>query len=339
MSNFLRMWKTGQDFKEEARAWWVYRVNRRTVLILVILLVPLLSGYAFAFRPPHDFPSGGIVTIEEGATLSDVAVQFRNQNIVRSEFAFKFTVMYLDGEHGVVAGDYQFKNPESVLTIARAVIAGEFGLEPQRIFIPEGSTVEEMAYVYAQYLPRFNRERFLEEARPLEGYLFPDTYFFLPNTREDVILRTMLNTFETNITTLEDKIAAFDRSLHEVVIIASLLEKEARNHEDRRKIAGVLWKRLEIGMPLQVDAAFLYILGRTTFDLSLEDLQYDSPYNTYRYIGLPAGPIDNPSFSSLEAALTPIYEGNLFYLADNSGITHFSATYEEHLRKKRIYLY
>jgi len=120
--------------------------------------------------------------------------------------------------------------------------------------------------------------------------------------------------------------------------MASLLEKEAHIFRDRRMISGVLWKRMEIGMPLQVDAAFLYFLGRTTFDLTLEDLQYDSPYNTYLHAGLPAGAITNPSLRAIEAAVTPIDNGNLFYLADFSGTTHYSATFEEHLRKKRIYL-
>ena len=103
-------------------------------------------------------------------------------------------------------------------------------------------------------------------------------------------------------------------------------------------IAGVLWRRLKLHMPLQVDATFIYILGKSTFQLTTADLKVDSPYNTYRYPGLPAGPIDSPSLNSLKAAVTPIDMGYIYYLADKNGTTYYSKTYPEHVRKKNVYL-
>ena len=121
--------------------------------------------------------------------------------------------------------------------------------------------------------------------------------------------------------------------------MAWILEKEAHTTFDRRMIAGVLWRRLKIDMALQVDVAFLYSIGRSTFSLTNADLKdADDPYNTYVHKGLPPGPIGSPSLSSLRAAVTPIDEGFLFYLADGNNVTHYSKTYEEHLRKKALYL-
>ena len=120
--------------------------------------------------------------------------------------------------------------------------------------------------------------------------------------------------------------------------MASLLEKEARTTESRRIIAGILWKRLEIGMLLQVDAVFGYIINKGSLQLTLEDLSIDSPYNTYRYKGLPIGPIANPGLDSLQAATMPILTDYLFYLSDKEGTMHYSETFEEHKRKKRLYL-
>ena len=195
-----------------------------------------------------------------------------------------------------------------------------------------------MARIFSSRLMRVSEERFSELARGEEGYLFPDTYFFLPNASEENIIHAMRQNFDSQIQKIAGEIVSFGKPLSEIVIMASLLEKEARTHDDRRLIAGVLWRRLTLHMPLQVDAAFLYILGKNTFQLTNVDLKTDSPYNTYRYTGLPIGPINSPSMSALRAAATPIDRGYIYYLADLSGITHYSKTYQEHLRKKSLYL-
>jgi UPF0755 protein len=121
--------------------------------------------------------------------------------------------------------------------------------------------------------------------------------------------------------------------------MASILEREANGRgDDRRRIAGVLWNRINKGMALQVDAAFLYTLGKGTFALTRKDLKTDSPYNTYTRKGLPPGAIGSPSMNSLIAAATPIKSDNLFYLADSDGVTHYSKTYQQHLIKKDAYI-
>src|SRR3989344_5433231 len=204
--------------------------------------------------------------------------------------------------------------------------------------IPEGATTGDMAVIFGNRLLRFDAERFLADARSQEGYLFPDTYFFLPNAAEDLVIRTMRQNFDSHEASIDAQVQAFGKPLGDVVIMASLLEREAKTMEDRRMIAGVLWNRLNRGMLLQVDAAFLYSLGRNTYQLTTEDLASDSRYNTYRYKGLPPGPIGSPSMISLEAAVTPVKHDYLYYLADRNGKTYFSKTYAEHLRNKQRYV-
>jgi len=338
MYDYLRLWRKFRGSERKISQWWQKGLHAKSTVIIALIVIPSAFVYYAWVSTPAEFPAGSIVTVEEGATLSDVGVQFEGQNIIKNRRALRVAVTILDGETGVIAGDYLLKDKENVIQIARRLVSGSFGLQPVKIRIPEGTAAREMAAIYAAHLPRFSEKSFIGMAEHFEGYLFPDTYFFQPNATERQVLITMISNFEEHVAEIEEEIRSFGRPLGDVIIMASLLEKEAHIFRDRRMISGVLWKRMEIGMPLQVDAAFLYFLGRTTFDLTLEDLQYDSPYNTYLHAGLPAGAITNPSLRAIEAAVTPIDNGNLFYLADFSGTTHYSATFEEHLRKKRIYL-
>ena len=313
-------------------------VNRRTLAIVSIFLGVAIFSYVFFIRPPSAFPAGELVEIPEGASLSLIATQLKNEHVIRSAFLLRAAVYLLGYERGVQFGDYLFKEPRNVFSIARAIGIGAHGLEPFRIRVPEGATVQELAVMFDERLERFDEERFIKEASPMEGYLFPDTYFFLPNADDDLVLRTLRQSFDAQIATIAPGIEKFGKPFKDVVIMASILEREAHNLEDRRKIAGVLWERLDRGMLLQVDAVFLYSLGRSTFDLTSEDLTSDDPYNTYVHKGLPPTPIGSPSLDSILAAVTPIDKGYLFYLADKNNVTHYSKTYEEHLQKKRMYL-
>jgi len=318
---------------------WREKANRRSVLILITIGAIALVSYVFLIAPPRSFPVGNLIAVPEGASAKEAGEMLEAQGVVRNGTAFSIAVTILGADRGVRAGDYLFKEPRDLFSVARAITTGAFGLEPIRIRIPEGATTKEMAKVYAAQLQRFDAEAFLQKSQPEEGFLFPDTYFFLPNATEDIVLKAMRQNFDTNIAKLAGEIEAFGKPITEVVIMASILEKEAFNFQDRRMIAGVLWRRIKIDMALQVDAAFLYSLGRSTFTLTREDLQNaDDPYNTYVHKGLPPGAIGSPSLDSLRAAVTPVDQGYLFYLADSNHVTHYSKTYEEHLRKKALYL-
>jgi UPF0755 protein len=317
---------------------WRPHSNRRTIIILIIAGVVAATVYTQAIQPPEAFPVRELVTVPEGSTLSEVAQALAEQHVIRSPHAFELSMRILGRARGAKAGDYIFKEPQSVWGIARRISTGAFGLEPVRIRITEGATTREMAEQLSKALPRFNADAFLLAARPQEGYLFPDTYFFLPNAHEDAVLDTLRQNFDAHIAELQPLIAASGHSLEEIITMASIIEREARVPADRRMISGVLWNRIRINMPLQVDVTFLYTVGKNTFQLTLADLRTDHPYNTYVNKGLPPGPIGSPSLDSIQAAAEPTPNPYLFYLADNTGVTHFSKTYEEHLRKKRLYL-
>src|SRR3989344_824964 len=317
---------------------WELHTNRRTILIFLFGSTALLYTYITYIEPPENFPIGLLVTVEEGATLSDVAADFERGGVVRSGAALKSIVFLMGHDRDIHAGDYLFNQPRDLFSVARAISFGAFGLEPTRIRVPEGATVAGMARIFAPQFQRFDKDRFVRDATQFEGHLFPDTYFFMPNATDQTVIESLRNNFEQQMAALEEKYGTSTRSREDIVKMASILEREAEIHQDRRMIAGVLWRRLDRGMALQVDAVFLYTLGRTTFDLTMKDLTSDSPYNTYKYKGLPPTPIGSPSLDSLIAAMTPIKNDYVFYLADRNHVTHYSKTYEEHLRKKRLYL-
>jgi len=196
-----------------------------------------------------------------------------------------------------------------------------------------------MANLLKEKFPKFDEEKFLKIAQAEEGFLFPDTYYFLPSVTPQSVISTMKDNFHKKIEEISEKIDNFGKDIKEIVIMASILEKEARTLDSKRMIAGILWKRIEIDMPLQVDAVFPYIIGKNTYQLSLEDLKVDSPYNTYTNKGLPIGPIANPSLWSLLATVTPIESDYLFYLSDQSGNMYYGVDFEQHKSNKRLHLY
>lgn len=311
-----------------------------TVGAILLGTVGVASAYAYfgMYRPPALFPIRTMVTIPEGVTITTAADLLAAQQVIRSAVAFRAVLRVVEPDAEVRAGDYSFDRRLTLLETIKRVTRGEFGLEPVTITIPEGATTYRMAELFAEKLVRFDATAFEAVARDKEGYLYPDTYLFLPNATAPQVLDAMERTFYERLRTVEDKIAAFGRPLHEVVTLASLLEKEAYRDEDRREIAGVLWRRLAVGMPLQVDAVFGYIERRETFSPKYSNLEVDSPYNTYRHTGLPPGPIGSPSIAAIEAAVTPEETTALYYLHGRDGSLHLARTFSEHIRNRRRYL-
>lgn len=304
--------------------------------VCMILTIPFL--YGFFWRAPSLFPNSSIFSVAEGASLSQTASRLAEQKIVRSPFWFKVWSAILGGTRGLKAGDYLFTTPMSVLSIAWRLTHSAYALLPVSITIPEGFNNREIAVRLAEKMMRFDAEQFLRQAEEREGYLFPDTYRFLPNEKPERIIAAMEENFKRRIEPLTRDIAAFGRPLSEIVIMASLIEEEARTEETRRMVSGILWKRLDKGMPLQVDAVFPYIFGDTPYDLTDGDLLVDSPYNTYKYVGLPPSPISNSGLNAIQAAITPITTPHWYYLSDKDGEMHYATTHAQHLTNRARYL-
>ena len=324
---------------EEVPREWERHVSRRATTILLLTGCVLITMYVTLIRPPNAFPKNELVSVPAGASLSETATMLKEQHVILSSTAFALFMRLSGHERDVHAGDYLFRKPRNMFVVARALALGEYGLEPTRIRVPEGSTVKEMAGIFGAELQRFDEKRFVANATEYEGYLFPDTYFFLPNANDELVLTTLRQSFDLHTKSLSSRIVAFGKPLKDIVIMASILEREAQTMEDRRMIAGVLWNRIQRGMFLQVDATFLYTLRKDTFDLTMSDLaNKDDPYNTYAHKGLPPGPIGSPSMDALLAVVTPIKSDYLFYLASHDNVTHYTKTYEEHLANKKKYL-
>jgi UPF0755 protein len=309
---------------------------RGGVAVLVFLCV-VAVGHATLFAPPADFPVGRYIEVQEGMSVQDISYLFERERVVRSASLFRLFAT-VSKNVSVRAGEYYFVEPLPVHRVFLRVVRGDFGFEPVALTFPEGSATYEMAELCAKKLPRCDAQEFYNFTKDKEGYLYPDTYFFSPNADTKTVVATLEKTFYEKVDTLSERIAQFGHPLHEVVTMASLLEKEAYTEVDRKKIAGVLWNRIAQNMPLQVDAVFGYIEGRDTFSPKLSDLQVDSPYNTYKNKGLPPGPIGNPSLASLEDAISPEKTTALYYLHGRDGVIRLARTFEEHKVNRRRFL-
>lgn len=288
--------------------------------------------------PPAAYPKGRVIRIQEGLTVSEIARYLEDKKVIQSEWLFTLFIKLLPGEPAIIAGDYMLNHRSTIFGITYRLLTGSYNIQPVRIRIPEGATVADIAIILDRRLPEFDRSEFLTLASSSEGYLFPDTYFFLPTASTSSIVEEMRENFERKIDPLRLAIFKSKRSLHEIITMASIVEKEGILSEDRALIAGILWKRLDAGMRLQVDAVFPYFLGKNTFDLTRADLRHKSPYNTYRYEGLPPGPIGSPSLDSIKATIEPIESPYWFYLSDLKSQMHYAIDYAEHLVNKNKYL-
>ncbi len=280
------------------------------VLVLIVFLV--FVNFLF-FNVPKNFPTGAILNIKEGSSLRSISKYLEENNVIDSRVFFETLVIIFEGEK-VVSGDYLFESKISVFEVARRVSSGERHLAPVKVTIPEGFNVVDIAKAFVLKLPKFNQDNFYREAK--EGYLFPDTYFFLTTDNEEDVLQSMFDNFEKKIKPIRLEIISSGKSEKDIIIMASIIEKESKGDADREFISGILWKRLKIGMPLQVDA---------------------DP-NTYKTKGLPKNPIANPGLKAIKAAIYPKVSSYLYYLHDKDGNIHYATTFAEHVSNKLKYL-
>lgn len=307
-------------------------------LIAGISIIPIFFALAFLWfiAPPLSFPSQSIFTVSDGVSLSTLANKLREEKVIRSPFWFRTAAIMLGGERDMKAGQYHLERPQGVFTLAWRIFHGDYGVEAVRITIPEGFNVMRIAALFDERFEFFDSEKFLADAP--EGYLFPDTYFFPVTATASSVTKLMRENFARKVASIREEIDSSDKSFEEIIIMASIIESEARFKEDREIVSGILWKRLELGIPLQVDASFIYVNGKTTKDLTLNDLKIDSPFNTYLYRGLPPAPISNPGIESILAAINPTSTPYLYFLTGDNGQMYYSRTHEEHSQKKRLYI-
>jgi UPF0755 protein len=302
------------------------------------IAVVIVTGYELTIAPPRDSVPDTIIRITSGSALPEIADELKAAHVIAHPILLR-ALLKLAGEgDSVQTGVYKFETPQNLFRVAYRIVSGSYGIPPARLTFVEGVTIRQMGDQVAEALPGVPSDDFRTAAEGKEGYLFPDTYFFQPGVDAAAVVDTLRANFDTRIAPLMSDIAASGHTLSEIVTLASLVEKEARTSADKRIVAGILWNRLRLGMPLQVDAVFGYIFGRDTYSPSPADLQVKSPYNTYTHTGLPPTPIDNPGLDSIEAALYPTKTSYLYYLTGTDGLMHYAASYAGHQTNLRKYL-
>jgi UPF0755 protein len=327
---------SGQNWREKMCAFFSDKQNRK-ILVAFLTIFILLIFIFVSVNPPTDFPSGKIVTVSDGESLEQITNGLQDARIIRYAFIFRSAVILLGGERRVAAGDYLLEKPENALTLAWRFAFGQTDIALVKITIPEGWNIKQISDYLPTRLPNFSTVEFQNLATSSEGYLFPDTYFVTPLITPESMVEKMENNFQQKIVSVS-QIKNFGKPLSDVVIMASMLEDEAKTTADRQIVAGILWKRLSLGMPLEVDSTISYITGKNLDELTAADLKIDSPYNTYLHTGLPPTPIDNPGLDSLTAAVTPTTTNYLYYLSDKNGIIHYAVTFAEHQKNVAEYL-
>lgn len=286
-----------------------------------------------------------IVTIMPGMSANDIGNLLYNDNIIKSVIMFRVVAKVYNMESSLQAGEYAFSKHMTTEQIVTMIANGQTAY--QQLTIPEGYNIDQIAALIQQqklgdsskfkmlaknYAPYSYMISKNGQAYRAEGFIFPNTYRVPRGTTEEQLLAMMVKEFDNQFTpTMRERAAELGLSVNDVITLASLVEKEAKLDGDRPIIASIFINRLKQDMPLQSCATIQYILGYPKAELSIEDTQIQSPYNTYQHMGLPPGPIANPGGASMNAVLYPAETEYLYFVADKEGAHHYSRTYQEHL--------
>lgn len=334
---------------------------KKTGFIILALVLLGGGGAAFSFystlQAHSTIDHSVVVDIPPGAGVKDIAKQLQEQGIIKFTRVFEVYAVLSGTYKHLPSGRFRFEPGINTREVVQELAAGNSDMEVQ-VTILEGWTVDQMDNYLSKEVGLFAPGYFADVAgvtdsrtvlpdstydfiksKPtqadLEGYLFPDTYRVFVYSAPKDLIKKMLDNFGQRVTPdLQAKFTARELTVHQAVTMASLLEKEAQTKEDKRIVAGVLYNRLQAGMPLQLDTTVMYATGKAGANLTTSDLQFDSPYNTYVYPGLPLGPIANPGIEALEAVANPKDTEYLYFITDPKGKVFYSTTYEEHLIKK-----
>lgn len=274
------------------------------IFIISIFLLGVGSFFYVSLSPRNEEK---IVLLPVGTFAREFASVLEGEKVVRSSFVLR-VILKLQGTSGtLVPGEYLFEGRPNVFNVARRITTGEFNTPQKRVTIPEGSTNVQISSAIQGTFPDFDTSAFLASTTDMQGYLFPETYFF-QSTSSDSIISFLRGQFDSKTRDLQAQAAAEGKDWNDIVILASIIEEESNTDVDNRIIAGILLKRLDIGMALQVDV---------------------SPI-TYQQRGLPPEPLSNPGLATLDAVLNSTASDYFYYLTGRDGLMHYAVTYDEH---------
>lgn len=303
--------------------------------------------FAWAALLPLQPSQTTFVLLRPGWSTRHIARDLQQQGVIRSSAAF-LMVQYVKGLHTLKAGEYKFDQPANALDVWSRLVRGD--VYARTVVVPEGFNMYDIAAAVEQaglgpasdFLTAARSDIFLvrnidPDAKSLEGYLFPDTYQFTRIDTAHDIAAAMVHRFRQEA----QKIGLLGNAdMHRIVTMASIVEKETADPKERPLVAGVYYNRLGRNMALAADPSVIYaalLAGRYRGTIYASDLQFDSPYNTYKFPGLPPGPIANPGVASLQAAMHPAHTDFLYFVSDNKGHHRFARDLQEHARNVAAY--
>jgi len=333
------------------------------IILIVITFVFLLTTYWHGVNTSVGESSQNVIfLVSPGESVKQIGENLYKAGLIKSKFYFKVYVWLTKQQANLQAGNYVLQPSLSIKEIVNILVAGKT-LNKERIItiiegwnikdinkyleennIISGNSFAELAKLeIGSWKLKIDKPVFLDDApsfASLEGYLFPDTYRIYNDTDAEDIIQKMLVNFDKKLTNeMRNDIAKQGKTIYQIITMASLIEKEVRTPEDMKIVSGIFWDRIKNGQPLESCATIAYILGVNKKQYSIEETKIDSPYNTYRNQGLPPGPICNPSFNAIKAAIYPKYtEYNYFLNRQDTGETIFSKTFAEHNKNKVKYL-
>ncbi len=276
------------------------------ILFFLLISGTLINGLFFDI-PEEKIAYPVIFRVEKGATARETSEKLYKSSVIESPKFYRAIILILGQGDNIKSGVYEFQKPSSLARVIYRTVKGDYGFVPIKVTIPEGYTAKDILnLLQKESFFSFNPKKFIETALAYEGKLYPDTYFVSPASSEEEIVKTFAENFDNQAGRVEK----------DILIMASVLEKEVRTLEEKKMVAGILWKRLKDNMRLQVDAA----------------------PETYDREGLPEKPISNPGLESIEAAKNPRESSYWFYLSGRDGTTHYAETFEEHKKNKAKYL-
>jgi len=313
--------------------------NKKRVLHIILFIIVVFGIFGIITLPPCVYPPK-LIEIPENMTALQVGKILKENNIIKSVNLFLFLTNREKVQNKIKSGVYEFSGRTSLRKVVRKLVKGEIKLV--KVTIPEGLNIKEIGEILEKKGVIKNKDEFIKHAqeKKLEGFLFPDTYFFPVKTSVEGIAYSMWKRFNDvwyEIT--GEKITEENfKEVKKVLTVASIVEKEGICPEEKRIIAGIIYKRIKKGLPIQSCATVEYALGYHKTRLNEEDLKIKSPYNTYIHKGLPPTPICNPGKDSIKASLKPKKTDYLFFLSKGDGTSYFSKTYKEHVYAKELYL-
>ncbi len=313
-------------------------MNKKKIIVLfgISFLLVLLIVMGLSERFHQSLIREERITIQKGMTSSQVAGLLEGKKIIDSKRYFSLLLRLKGMNKDIKAGVFELNSGMSAGEIVDILVGGKVFYS--RVTIPEGFTAKQIAQLLAEKNFFDSTDKFLQTVKEsnLEGYLFPETYFILPGTKEEEIIKIMTRQFFKIFTPqMKMRMKKFNFNQDEVVILASLIEKEAKDEKERNLISAVFHNRLKKRWRLESCASVRYILDKWKEPLTYKDLEINSLYNTYRCYGLPVGPVCNPGLASLRAALYPADSDLMFFVAKGDGTHKFSKYYKEHLFKKK----